>query len=341
MNLFDIIQREKWQKMQEGFSNALGICIQTVDLNGVPIPGINIPSTFCIDIIRRSHKSVTAYHSECIPKLIAKIKKDKSENYRICSFGAYLYGIPIGLKEEGDLAYIIVGPVLLQKKKNENLWERVEKENAIDTDYLSDRMSTLKRFTFAGIESTVELLREVAQYIAQLNYETKKLKRRFHTPKQLDDLIKDLYLSVYVQELLNALLEASLNTTRGDAGSIMLLDHDKDELEVKFSSGLDADVIKKAKVRIGEGISGIVAKDREPLLIDGSSDDPKIKDRLKRPHIKSSIVYPLEVKNRVFGVMNLNSTDKETNFDSDTLNLVGNLARLTKVALAMFPHKID
>lgn len=338
LNLFDVVEKEKWQKMQDGFSNALGICIQTVDLEARPLPGINSSNQFCLDIMNAADKNIKGHCEECSKQLLSGIRKDKGHNYHICHVGGlYLYGIPIEIEQNITLAYVIIGPVIAGKKKSREEYNKIAEENNIKPDYLLEKIAVLKSFSFNSIDSTVELLHEVAHYIAQLNYDIKKLKKRFAVPGPLDNVINNAYSSAYVEELLNALLEASLHTTKSYAGSIMVLDENKNELTIKFSRGLDNEIAKNTKVKIGDGISGVVARDRKPLLINDSVQDSEIKDRLKRPNIKSSIVYPLEVKDRLLGVMNINDTGLAQRFNLETLDLINSLSTLAAVALAMFP----
>lgn len=339
LNLFDIVEKEKWQKMQDGFSNALGICIQTVDLEAVPLPDINNSNQFCMDMINEADKNVKSSCKECLKQLINNIRKDKGHNYHICSVsgGLYLYGIPIGIEQEITLAYVIVGPVIVGKKKSREEYNKIAEENNIETDYLMKKITALKSFSFNSIDATAELLHEVTHYIVQLNYDIKKLKKRFTVPGTLDNVINNAYSSAYVEEFLNALLEASLHTTKSYTGSIMVLDENKNELTIKFSRGLTSEITKNTRVKIGEGISGVVARDRRPLLINDAIHDSEIKGRLKRPNIKSSIVYPLEVKDRLLGVMNINDTGTTQRFNLETLDLINSLSNLAAVALAMFP----
>lgn len=339
MNLFDIIDKQKWQKMQDGFSKALGVRIWTVDLQGKPLSGTDNADAFCLDFFDKEHKNGKPLYEGYIPELINRIKKDKTDNYYICPFGLFLYGIPIDIGQKTTLAYVILGPVLLGKQKKLSEFKKIAKENNIPVDDLICKLAGLKSFTFNGIESTVELLHEVAHHLVQLSCDIKQLKKRFNVPGTLDDLIKGLYSSVYFDELLNVLLDTSLHTTKGNTGSIMLLDADKDELSVRFSRGLKDEIAKEARVKIGEGISGVVARNRKPLLIYGGMGDPEIKDRLKRPNIKSSIVYPLKIRNRLFGVMNINDTNPAQRFNSESLNIISSLTNLTEVALSMFAKK--
>ncbi|MCX5692199.1 MAG: PocR ligand-binding domain-containing protein, partial [Candidatus Omnitrophica bacterium] len=300
MNLFDIIDEVRWRRMQEGFSKALGVSISTADQAGNLLPGFNQPNTFCLELGGASH------YKECISHLTGKIAENSSENFIACQFGVYLYGVPIDIKRENiRLGYFIIGPALVQKAKALAEYERIAEEMNISPEKLTDNILSLKKFSFAGIESIVELLNEVANDIVQLSYDSNKIKERYGVPRRVDELIKGLYSSVYSEGLLKALLDVSLHTANGSAGSIMILDHATNELSIKFSKGMKDNIAQKARVKMGEGIAGVVAENRRPLLIDDTIQDSKIKNRLKRPNIKSSIVCPLEIKNRLFGVMNL------------------------------------
>ena len=160
MNLFDIIEKEKWHKMQEGFKKALDISIQTVDLEGRPLPGINEPYPFCMDMVKMMGKRGRKEYEECAPRLIKKIKSSRNENHTDCLFGLHLYGIPIEIKEEGTVAYVVVGPVL-HKQPDVSECRKAAKARGISTEELIDSFRSLKRFSFTTIESTLELLREV------------------------------------------------------------------------------------------------------------------------------------------------------------------------------------
>jgi len=332
VNLFNVIDEAKWRHMQESFIRALGVSINTVDQAGNILSSINKPNTFCLELGGASH------YQKCISHLIDKITENSSENFVTCQFGVYLYGAPIDIKRDDiRLGYFIVGPALVQKAKPLAEYERIAEEMNISPEKLTDNILSLKKFSFAGIESTVELLSEVSNDIVQLSYDSNKIKERFGVPKRVNEWIRGLYSSVYSEGLLKALLDVSLHTANGSAGSIMILDSATNELSIKFSKGMEDDIVQKARVKMGEGIAGVVAENRRPILIDDAMQDSKIKDMLKRPAIKSSIVCPLEVKSRLFGVMNLNNTDSDKKFSPDTLDMINNLTRLTKTALEMFP----
>ena len=272
MNLFNVIDEVKWRHMQEGFSKALSVSISTVDQDGNILPGINQPNTFCLELGGADH------YKKCISHLISKITENNGENFVACQFGSYLYGVPIDIKKENiRLGYFIVGPVLIPKAKPLEEYERIAEEMNISPEKLTDNILSLKKFSFAGIESIVELLNEVGNDIVQLSYDSNKIRERFGVPKRVNELIKGLYSSVYSEGLLKALLDVSLNTANGSAGSIMILNSATNELSIKFSKGMNDDIVKKARVKMGEGIAGVVAENRKSILIDDTMQDSKIK----------------------------------------------------------------
>ena len=141
LNLFDIVEKEKWQRMQDGFSNALGICIQTVDLKAKSLLVMNNSNRFCLDIMNAADKNTGNHYDECLKQLISNIKKDKSYNYHVCPFGKlYLYGIPIEIEAKATLAYVIIGPVIAGKKKSVEEYRKIAEDNNIKPDYLMEKI---------------------------------------------------------------------------------------------------------------------------------------------------------------------------------------------------------
>lgn len=97
-----------------------------------------------------------------------------------------------------------------------------------------------------------------------------------------------------------------------EKASIMVYDPEIDGLRITASHGLPPEVQAKAFVRVGEGISGKVFKENEPLLVEdikaaGLGDG---KDRYKTRSLMSAPVtcFPLKIGAETLGVINV--TDK-------------------------------
>lgn len=84
--------------------------------------------------------------------------------------------------------------------------------------------------------------------------------------------------------------------------SVMLLQND-DELVVRSVFGANEQVVRAARRRLGEGISGWVAKHGQPLVLSGRVDDARFTG--VDPTIEEALVVPLRAGSRVLGVVNV------------------------------------
>lgn len=105
-----------------------------------------------------------------------------------------------------------------------------------------------------------------------------------------------------------------------DICSIMLSDEFSGDLTIKSARGLDDTVIKRTRIRLGDSISGWVALEGKPLLIEDIETD----DRFHRKNIaqyssKSLISVPLKDHDKVIGVINMNNKKSLIPFTSQDL----------------------
>ena len=108
-----------------------------------------------------------------------------------------------------------------------------------------------------------------------------------------------------------------------DGVSIMLAD-DAGQLSVRSSVGL-SEAAKKDRKKIGEGISGHVAKTGQPLLLTGQVKDQRFSGN--DPTIGESIVAPLRTEDRTIGVVNVKrSGSGKTRFDQTSVDSLQQVA---------------
>jgi GAF domain-containing protein len=84
--------------------------------------------------------------------------------------------------------------------------------------------------------------------------------------------------------------------------SVMLLQNDN-QLVVRSAFGANEHVVRGSRRRLGEGISGWVARHGEPLVLSGRVDDARF-DGVD-PTIEEALVVPLRSGSRVLGVVNV------------------------------------
>ncbi len=133
-----------------------------------------------------------------------------------------------------------------------------------------------------------------------------------------------LNASLDLKERLQNLLEMVIRLLEADRGSIMLLDEKKDELEVVISRGLSREA-RDARIRVGEGIAGWVARNREPLILHDAVRDERFAG--SDPQVRSALAIPLMAEDRLVGVLNV-STMQERRFTQEDLLYLSAFAEL-------------
>ena len=87
---------------------------------------------------------------------------------------------------------------------------------------------------------------------------------------------------------------------------ILLLNEKTQELYFRFSVGHSREVAERMRVRVGEGVTGIAAQRAEGVLVGDVSSHPLYISAL--PNVRSELAVPLIVKNKVIGVIDIEST---------------------------------
>ena len=86
---------------------------------------------------------------------------------------------------------------------------------------------------------------------------------------------------------------------------ILLLNEKTQELYFRFSVGHQRDIADRLRIKLGEGVTGAAAQKGEAILVDDVAGDPRYISAL--PNVRSELAVPLIVKNRVIGVIDIES----------------------------------
>jgi len=109
-------------------------------------------------------------------------------------------------------------------------------------------------------------------------------------------------------EVLEQLLIGATQVTSAEQGSLMLLDEAGKELSIHAAIGLPDEVVKNTRLKVGEGISGLVAETGEVIRVENVAADPRF---ARTPHpryeSKSFLSVPLKISDRILGVLNISS----------------------------------
>ena len=183
----------------------------------------------------------------------------------------------------------------------------------------------LKPFTPHELKSSVEDVIKKSDIIKE------NLRLKAFLP--LFEVNKKLLSELDINRLLKSIVEESSRYTSCDRASLMLLGDDG-SLVLKASIGLEVDSDTALRIKIGEGIAGWVAENREPLLLNEDSDIPRnLKDMMKSHEIRSALCIPIIIKEELQGVLNLSKTTGSQPFTHSDMELASVLCGQAAIAL--------
>jgi len=168
---------------------------------------------------------------------------------------------------------------------------------------------------------------ELEQMVASIKVASRRLRKRYLQLANLSRLSREISAAPDLDKLFNLVLQQSLEIVGAKTGSIMLLDDSGQYLTIQAASGLDAQTIATTKVKIGQSISGQVAKSGKPLIIKEAQ-----KSKRKRA-VKDALCVPLIANHQVIGVINANNK-KEGSFDANDLKFFITVAGQVAAAIA-------
>ncbi len=109
-----------------------------------------------------------------------------------------------------------------------------------------------------------------------------------------------------IHDLLDLVLERTMQTVKATIGSIMLLDRERQTLRIAAARGLPEEASANVEVRMGEGVAGKVAQLGMPILVEDIETDPRFAKANDPKYGSGSFIsMPVRVADRVIGVINL------------------------------------
>lgn len=318
LTLKDLADKKTWQEMQNSFSEVSGIGVRILDENVNPFTApSNIPR-LCTGFLEKFKDDRGS--DACLPTFLGgKGVVDVNLSY-ICHAGLRNFIIPIRLNENRILGYIILGPVVLISLKNKEEYAQSAEELNMTLDGLWDALLEIKVVSLRGIKSMVKFIEDISNYTIQVAHSR---------------LLKETTGLTKIGKIFDILLEVAFEISQADIGSIMALNPAGSDLTIQASKGIPEEIINSTRVKLGEGISGIAAKEGRSFLINDKPQDNRIKAYLSRPYIGSSMVLPIKTENRVVGVMNLGALKgSETVFNEENIQTMTKLMSLVNASIS-------
>lgn len=158
--------------------------------------------------------------------------------------------------------------------------------------------------------------------------ELNELKARYERLRVLHEVAGVIHSTLDPQEALQLIVREAVGITHASSGSVVLINPTTNFLEIHAAQGLPEDALE-FRLRVGEGITGWVARVGKPARVGDVKHDPRYV--LLSGKVCSELAVPLEVKGEVRGVLNVDSDQIEAFSAEDQELLEGFAAQAARV----------
>ncbi len=155
--------------------------------------------------------------------------------------------------------------------------------------------------------------------------------------KALMDISRAITSDQYLEDILKLIVMVTARVSGVEICSLWLFDDSvtPNKIRLKATQAIDPEYVKDRSLNMDEGVVGLVATTKRPLIIENVLREPdfKEKDMAKKLGLVSMIGVPLEVKDKeVIGVVNC-FTSKPHHFLEAEINLITAVANQAAVAI--------
>ena len=109
-----------------------------------------------------------------------------------------------------------------------------------------------------------------------------------------------------LNHLVDFVIEKATEILEVERCSLMLLDHTSKELTIRGAKGLNESHITATRIKLGDPLAGIVAKEGQPLLVNNIEEEhPFGRQNRQGYKNKSFMIAPITLQNKMVGVVNV------------------------------------
>ncbi len=324
--LLDLVDAKQWQRLQDHFAEVIGLAIRTVSPSHELLVNPSWPAHAAVDQLIAALRV-----GEELDQLIPLLDPPCDTCSLTVPLGVTYAAVPIRATDRLIPAYIVLGPMVVGRREDEQPFRQRVAAMGLDAPRLWSLLLSLKLYTFAGIRSVLNLMEDVGAALVQVAYQAKQSRVTAPATRRIDQAL----VSYYTDRVFSSLLDVATKATKAEGGSVMRHNPQTGTFQISVSCGLSEQVVKTAVVRDGEGLVGLAAQERRILVVDDRVPDNRIRARMRRPELASSLVAPvvLETASQPVGVLSLRTSDPARCFTGEHVELMQNLLDLAGMAL--------
>jgi len=272
-----------------------------------------------------------------------------------CDYNVYFFYIPL-LFDSKVVGYVF-SELSIESKADKKEYESKLLDFGYTKTEIRKMLNGIKFFHKEAIRSKLRFLETILKStvrskilcgeIAEVNHlanENEKLRikaeKKLKTLSTIFSISKIFNSSKKLEEVLQRVIDSVIRLLEVEICSIMLYDRDESILKIAAARGLSEDVIDSARVKVGEGISGHVARFKRSLLIPDISKDPRFSSNINKSEYKtrSALSVPILSEDELIGVINVNNKMDNSIFTSDDKEVLEAISDQTAIAVMNARH---
>jgi signal transduction protein with GAF and PtsI domain len=160
------------------------------------------------------------------------------------------------------------------------------------------------------------------------------MRRQIMELSTLAEVSETVTSPLYLEEVLRLIVEMAARTMEAKTCSLLLVDEETKDLVLTAAHGAGERYGKGGRLKVGDGIIGLVAREGKPIAVSDVQTDPRYRahEMAASEGLRALLSVPLVVRERVIGVFNC-YLDRPHHFTDAEIKLFTTLANQTALAI--------
>ena len=160
------------------------------------------------------------------------------------------------------------------------------------------------------------------------------MRRQIMELSTLAEVSETLTSPLYLEEILRLIVEMAARTMEAKTCSLLLIDEDTKDLVLTAAHGAGERYGKGTRLKVGDGIIGVVAQEGKPVAVSDVQADPRYREQAMAASegLRALLSVPLVVRDHVIGVFNC-YLGRPHRFTEAEIKLFTTLANQTALAI--------
>ena len=155
------------------------------------------------------------------------------------------------------------------------------------------------------------------------------LRQRVSLLETLGKVGRSVTVLLDLDEVLKVVVDAAVELTGAEESSLLMLDENTGELYMRAARNVHDDLVNTFRLPVSDTLAGEVVRTGKPILLDQES--PK---KIKTSYLVKTLIYvPLEVQERIIGVLGVANREQQKSFHQRHIALVSALADYASIAI--------